>query len=49
MIKLNTIYSTKNDYYIVVIRHPKAKWYELHSLADIRYFARKVIDGEEPY
>lgn len=74
MIKLNTIYSTKNDYYIVIIRNLKAKWYELHrsvwrsnledfdyllkecnpyyvfhSLSDIRYFARKVIDGEEAY
>lgn len=74
MIKLNTIYSTKNGYYVVILRHPKAKWYELyrsiwrsdiedfdyllrayspyyvfHSLSDIRYFARKVIDGEEAY
>lgn len=71
MIKLKTIYSTKTGDYIVVIRNPKAKWYELHrsawrsnledfdcllkvynpyyifhSLPDIRYFARKVIDGE---
>ena len=30
MIKLNTIYSTKNGDYVVVIRNPKAKWYELH-------------------
>ena len=74
MIKLNTIYSTKDDYYIVVIRYPKAKWYELHrsvlmsnledfdyllkeckplyvfhSLSDVRYFARKVIEGEKVY
>lgn len=74
MIKLKTIYSTKNDYYIVVLRNPKSKWYELHrsvwrshledfnyllkecqplyifhSLPDIRYFARKVIDGEKIY
>lgn len=74
MIKLKTIYSTKNDYYIVVLRNPKAKWYELHrsvrlsnlgdfdyllkechplfifhKLSDIRYFARKVIDGEEDF
>jgi hypothetical protein len=72
MIKINTIYSTKDDYYIVVLRHPKAKWYELHrsfwpsnlknfdyllkycdpffvfyKLSDIRYYARKVIDGED--
>lgn len=74
MIKLNTIYSTRNGNYIVVIRNPKAKWYELHysvslshledfnyllkkckplyifhSLPDIRYFARKVINGEKFY
>ena len=74
MIKLNTIYHTKNDYYMVILRHSKAKWYELHrsvwrsnledfdyllkdcnpyyvfhSLSDIRYFGRKVIDGEEGY
>ena len=72
MIKLNTIYSTKSDYYVVVIRNPKAKWYELHrsvwlsnledfdyllnecnplfafdKLSDIRYYARKIIDGED--
>lgn len=74
MIKLNIIYSTKDGHYIVVIRAPKAKWYELHrsvwmpnledfdyllkeckplyifhSLSDIRYFARKVIEGEKVY
>lgn len=72
MIKLNTIYSTKNGGYIVVIRNPRTKWYELHwwywrshledfkylareslplflfhNLSAIRYYARKVIDGEE--
>lgn len=72
MIKINTVYHTKNDYYIVILRHPKAKWYELHrsfwllnpgdfdyllkacnplfafdKLSDIRYYARKVIDGED--
>lgn len=72
MIKLKTIYSTKNGDYIVVLRNPKAKWYELHKstwrsnlgdfdyllkecnplfvfhkLSDIRYFARKIIDGED--
>lgn len=71
MIKLNTIYSTKNDYYIVVIRNPISKRYELHwsfilsyiedfnyllnggnplfvfdNLSDVRYYARKIIDGE---
>lgn len=72
MIKLNTIYSTKNGHYMVIIRNPKAKWYELHksiwrsniedfdcllkvynplfafdNLSDIRYYARKIIDGED--
>lgn len=71
MIKLNTIYSTKNGCYVVVIRNPNVEWYELHfsaflsnledfnyllkkcnplfifnNLSDIRYYARKVIDGE---
>lgn len=74
MIKLNTIYSTKDGYYIVIVRLPKAKWYELHrtrcmsnledfdyllkechplyvfhTLSDVRYFARKVIEGEKLY
>lgn len=30
MIKLNTIYGTKNDYFIVIIRNPKYKCYELY-------------------
>lgn len=71
MIKLNHIYVTKNDYYIIIIRHPKAKWYEVHcssywsdlqdfdyiwksdhlfasyKLSDVRYYARKIIDGED--
>jgi hypothetical protein len=72
MIKLKTIYSTKNDYYIVVIRNPKSKCYELHrsvwlsnledfdyllkkcnplfafhNLSDVRYYARKIIAGED--
>lgn len=72
MIKINTVYHTKDDYYIVILRHPKAKCYELHrslwllnpgnfdyllkecnplfafdKLSDIRYYARKVIDGED--
>lgn len=71
MIKLNHIYGTKNDYFIVIIRNPKAKCYELHFsrflsnlqdfdyllkecnplcvfyfLHDVRYCARKIIDGE---
>lgn len=71
MIKINHIYGTKKDCFIVVIRNPKAKWYELHesafvsnlldfdyllkecnpiltfyNLSDVRYYARKIIDGE---
>lgn len=71
MLKLNHIYGTKNDCFIVIIRNPKAKWYELHfshflsnlqyfdyllsksnplitfyNLSDVRYYARKIIDGE---
>lgn len=74
MIKLKTIYRTKDGDYIVVIRNPMVKWYELYfsaslshledfnyllkecnplyifySLPDIRYFARKIIDGEKIY
>lgn len=30
MIKINHIYGTKNDYFIVILRHPKSKCYELH-------------------
>lgn len=43
MIKLNTIYGTKNDYFIVIIRNPKYKCYELyrsnwlHNLIDFKY------------
>ena len=72
MIKLDTVYRTNKDYYIVIIRHPKSKCYELHrsvwpsnledfdyllrectplfafdNLRDVRYYARKVIDGED--
>lgn len=72
MIKLNTIYAAKGGCYIVVIRHPKSKCYELHrsvwlsnlndfdyllkecdplfafaNLSDVRYYARKIIDGED--
>lgn len=74
MIKLNTIYGTKDDYYIVIIRNPKYNCYELHrsvwrsnlqdfdyllkdcsslisvgSLRGVRYYARKIIDGEDYY
>ena len=72
MIKLNTIYGPKNHYYILIIRNPKTKCYELYrsiwlsnlqdldyllkwcdpifasgNLSDVRYYARKVLDGEE--
>lgn len=30
MIKLNHIYGTKDDYYIVILRNPKYKCYELY-------------------
>lgn len=47
MIKLNTIYSTKNDYYIVIIRHPRSRFYELHrsvwrsNLEDFYYLSNE--------
>lgn len=72
MIKLNTVYDTKDDYFIVIIRNPKSRCYELHrsvwmhnlqdfdylleecipifvfdKLSDVRYRARKIIDGED--
>ena len=72
MIKLNTIYRTKDKYNIVIIRNPKTKCYELYrsvwlsiiedfdyllkecdplfafaNLSDVRYYARKIIDGEK--
>lgn len=37
MIKLNTIYSTKKDYYVVVIRNPEFEWYELHFSCFLSY------------
>lgn len=71
MIKINHIYGTKNDYFIVILRNPEFEWYELHfsrflsnlqdfdyllskcnplltfyNLSDVRYCARKIIDGE---
>ena len=72
MIKLNTVYDTKDDYFIVIIRNPKSRCYEIHrsvwmhnlqdfdylfeecipifvfdKLSDVRYRARKIIDGED--
>lgn len=47
MIKLNHIYGTKNNYFIVIIRNPKAKWYELYfsrflsNLQDFDYLLSK--------
>lgn len=41
MIKLNHIYGTKNDYFLVIIRNPEFDWYELHfsrSLSDLQDF-----------
>lgn len=40
MIKINHIYGTKKDCFIVVIRNPKAKWYELHESA----FVSNLLD-----
>ena len=68
MIKINTIYRTKKDCFIVIIRNPEFDWYELHfsrslsnllqddgcntlltfnNLSDVRFYARKMIDGED--
>ena len=72
MIKINHIYGTKNDDFIVILRNPKYKCYELYrsgclwnlqdfdyllnegiplfvfdNLPDVRYCARKIIDGED--
>lgn len=47
MIKLNTIYDTKDDYFIVIIRNPKYRCYELHrsvwlhNLQDFNYLLRE--------
>lgn len=47
MIKLNTIYDTKNGYFFVVIRNPKYKCYELHrsvwlhNLQDFDYLLKE--------
>lgn len=57
MIKLNTIYRSNkqsfgnNDYYIVIIRNPKAKYYEIHCsvffsyLEDFKYLLKEC----DPY
>lgn len=47
MIKLNTIYRTNKKYYIVIVRDPTAKCYELHrsvwesELEDFDYLLNK--------
>lgn len=47
MIKLNTIYRTKDDYYILIIRNPKYKSYELYrsvwwsNLQDFDYLLKE--------
>lgn len=71
-IKLKTIYRTCNDYYIVILRYPKYKYYDVYgsdcksnledfdyllnkcnplfsayNLSDVRYFARKYLDGKD--
>jgi hypothetical protein len=41
MIKINTIYRTKKDCFILIIRNPEFDWYELHfsrSLSDLQDF-----------
>lgn len=49
MIKLNTIYRTNNGDYIVVIRNPGTKWYELHfstflsHLEDFDYLLKECL------
>lgn len=72
MIKLNHIYGTKNNCFIVIVRNSSFDWYELHisrflsylldskylldecnpiltfdNLSSARYYARKIIDGED--
>lgn len=37
MIKLNHIYGTKDDYFIVIIRNPKFNCYELHGSRNLSY------------
>lgn len=47
MIKINTIYRTKDKYFIVVIRNPKYKSYDLHrsvwpsNLQDFDYLLKE--------
>lgn len=48
MIKLNHIYGTKNDYFIVILRNPKSKCYELHRSgwwSDIQDFDYLLNEG----
>lgn len=47
MIKINTIYRTNKDCFIVIIRNPELDWYELHfsrSLSDLQDFDY-LLDG----
>lgn len=37
MIKLNHIYGTKKDYFIVIIRNPRFELYELHFSRFLSY------------
>lgn len=37
MIKLNHIYGTKDDYFIVIVRNPKFNCYELHGSRNLLY------------
>lgn len=47
MIKLNTVYETNKNYYIVIIRYPKFKCYLvygsvwLHNLQDFDYLLKE--------
>lgn len=47
MIKLNTAYRTKKDYYIVILRNPKTRFYEMYcsvwlsELQDFNYLLRE--------
>lgn len=48
MIKLNCIYGTKKDYYIVILRNPKYKCYELYRsvwLSNLQNFDNLLKDG----
>lgn len=47
MIKINHIYGTKNDYFIVILRNSKYKCYELYrgGLHDLQNFDNLLKDG----